>query len=131
VSETNGNPGARRLWTAYVAAITLFVVVGEARDAAVNGLPSAARVGQWVLTAALLTAGWGYALRRPLGTAAYWRVVFWIEVAATAVGFVPVVMAGRVAISIGTVLLALLAPAFVAAYRYAHRSPEIWRGQPG
>lgn len=130
MNAANGDPGARRVWTAYVAAITLFVVVGEARDVAVNGLPSATTFGQWLLTVALLTAAWGYALRRPVGTEAYWRVVFWLEVAATAAGFVPIVMAGKVAIAVGIVLLALLAPVFVAAYRYAYRSPELWPRAP-
>jgi O-antigen ligase len=126
VSEASGRPGARRLWTAYVAAITLFVVVGEARNLAVDGLPGLAALANWALTAALLTAAWGYALRRPLGAASYWRVVFWIVLAATAVMLVPVAMTSMVVKAYTGALLLLVAPAFVAAYRYAYRSPELW-----
>jgi hypothetical protein len=126
VSAASGRPGARRLWTAYVAAITLFVVVGEARNLAVHGLPGTAVLANWILTGALLTAAWGYALRRPLGAAAYWRAVFWIVLAATAVMLVPVAMTSVAVMTYTGALLLLVAPAFVAAYRYGHRSPELW-----
>lgn len=126
MSQASGRQGARRLWTAYVAAITLFVIVGESRSLAVGGLPGPAVLANWVLTAALLTAAWGYALRRPLGAAAYWRTAFWIVLCATAVMLVPVAMTSAVVRAYTGVLLLLVLPAFVAAYRYAYRSPELW-----
>jgi hypothetical protein len=40
---------------------------------------------------------------------------------------VPAALAGSAARVVVAVLLALVAPAFYAAYRYAYRSPQVWR----
>ena len=114
-------------WLVYAALITLFVVVGELRGIASHGAPRAITVADWVLTAALLTATWGFALQKPLGSAAYWRAAFWIVVVCTAMMLVPVALSGRLAIIYTAALLALVVPAYVAAFRYAYRSPQLWQ----
>jgi hypothetical protein len=134
----NDVPAPRRTklaWLAYLALVTLFAIVGETRNVVVHGLPAAATIANWLLTIALLTAAWCYALQRPLGTPGYWRAVFWIVFAATLVMLVPVALAGAIAIAYTAVLLLLVAPAYVAAYLYAYRSPQLWnpaapRGEP-
>jgi len=123
-----GADGRRRKtgWCVYLSLITLFVVVGEARNVFVNGAPGAATIANWILTIALLTSAWCYALQRPLGTAGYWRAVFWIVLAVTIVMLVPVALAGPIAIIYAAALLALVAPVYVATFRYAYRSPQLW-----
>jgi len=123
-------PARKTGWLVYTALLTAFVVVGEARNIAHAGLPSAITLANWVLTATLLTAGWCYALQRPLGVVWYWRAAFWIVLFATVVMLVPVAHAAPEAIVFTAVLLALVAPAYVAAFLYAHRSPRLWQG-PG
>jgi hypothetical protein len=80
----------------------------------------------WVLSAVLLIATWGYALRRPIGARRYWGPAFWVVLLATLVALWPVLMAGSAAIVVAGLLLPLIAPAFYAAYRYAYRSPDLW-----
>lgn len=117
---------ARIAWRAYLALITLFVLIGEARNLAVHGAPGATTIADWVLTVALFVPAWCYALQRRVGTVGYWRGVFWIVVAVTLVMLVPVALAGALAAAYAAALLALLAPVYLAALRYAYFSPEIW-----
>ena len=79
-----------------------------------------------MLTVVLLVATWGYALRMPLGPKHYWRPAFWVLLFATLVSIVPAALAGSSALIVIGVLLPFVAPAFVAAYRYAYRSPDLW-----
>ena len=114
----------RTAWLAYATALTAAVIVGEiARGTA----PDLVALASWVLTTALLVAVWSYALRRPLGSERYWRAVFWIVLLATVLMLLPVLMSGG-AIARYTVALTIpIVPAFVAAYRYAYRSPGLWQ----
>ena len=115
----------RKGWTAYVAALTALIVLGEAANVA-QGAFDLRTPANWVLSAVLLIATWGYALRRPIGSRRYWGPAFWVVLAATLVSLWPVLMAGPAAIVVAGFLLPLIAPAFYAAYRYAYRSPELW-----
>jgi hypothetical protein len=110
----------------YVALLTLFVIAGELRNLLQGGALGAITVANWVLTAALLTADWCYALQKPLGARWYWRAAFWIVLFATAVMLVPVALSGTAAIVFTVALLALVVPAYLAAFLYAYRSPHLW-----
>jgi hypothetical protein len=111
-------------WLAYAAALTLAVLAGELS----RGMPpDLVALASWMLTAALLAALWSYALRRPLGNERYWRAVFWLVSLATVLMLVPVLMAGGTLARYTLALVVPIVPAFVAAYRYAYRSPEIWK----
>lgn len=117
-------PRRRLGWLLYAAALTLAVLAGEwARGTR----PDLVALASWTLTAALLVALWAYALRRRLGNEGYWRAVFWIVSFATALMLVPVLMTGGEVARYTLALTAPVVPAFVAAYRYAYRSPDIWR----
>jgi hypothetical protein len=115
----------RKGWTAYAAALTALIVLGEAANL-VQGAVDLRTPANWVLSAVLLIATWGYALRRPIGARRYWGPAFWVVLIATLVALWPVLMAGPAAIVVAGILLPLIAPAFYAAYRYAYRSPEVW-----
>lgn len=115
----------RKGWTAYAAALTAAVVLGEVANV-VQGSLDARTPANWVLSAVLLVATWGYALHRPIGAHRYWGPAFWVVLIATGLTLLPVLMAGPAARIVVAVLLPLLAPAFYAAYRYAYRSPELW-----
>ena len=116
--------GRRRIgWLVYAAALTLAVLAGELSRGA---RPALAVLASWMLTAALLVALWSYALRRPLGDERYWRAVFWIVSSATVLMLVPVLMTGGELARYTLALTVPIVPAFVAAYRYAYRSPDIW-----
>lgn len=119
----------RNAWTAYAALLTAAVVAGEAANV-VGGAFDARTPANWVMTGALLVATWGYALRRPIGAQRFWRAAFVIVLAATLITAGPALLAGPVARAWVGALLAALAPAFYAAWRYAWRSPELW-GAPG
>ena len=115
----------RKGWTAYAAALTALIVLGEAANLA-EGAFDPRTPANWVLSAVLLIATWGYALRRPIGAHRYWGPAFWVVLIATGITLLPVLMAGPAAIVVAGFLLPLVAPAFYAAYRYAYRSPELW-----
>lgn len=115
----------RKGWTAYAAALTGLIVLGEAANL-VRGAFDLRTPANWVLSAVLLLATWGYALRRRVGAQRYWGPAFWVVLIATLVALWPVLMAGPAAIVVAGFLLPLVAPAFYAAYRYAYRSPDIW-----
>jgi hypothetical protein len=116
----------RKAWTAYAAALSAAIVIGEATNLAGGGRVDPRTLGNWILTAVLLVATWGYALHKPLGPRHYWRPAFWVLLFATLVSIVPAALAGSSAMVVVGVLLPFVVPAFVAAYRYAYRSPELW-----
>ena len=123
-TQQTPTPRPRRIgWLVYAAALTLAVLAGELSRGA---RPDLAALASWILTAALLVALWSYALRRPLGDERYWRVVFWIVSSATVLMLVPVLMTGGELARYTLALTVPIVPAFVAAYRYAYRSPDIW-----
>jgi 1,4-dihydroxy-2-naphthoyl-CoA hydrolase len=67
----------RKGWTAYAAALTAAVVLGEVANV-VQGSLDARTPANWVLSAVLLVATWGYALHRPIGAHRYWGPAFWV-----------------------------------------------------
>ena len=117
-------PRRRLGWLFYAAALTLAVLIGEVSR---GTRPDLVALASWILTAALLVALWSYALRRRLGSQGYWRAVFWIVACATVLMLVPVLMSGGDLARYTLALTVPILPAFVAAYRYAYRSPEIWQ----
>ena len=117
---------AKKGWRAYAALLTLFVVVGELRNVLAGSRLDAVTLANWILTAVLLVALWGYALQRRIGDAPYWRAVFWIVLSATALTLVPVALGPLEMVVFTALLLALAAPAYVAAFRYAYRCPALW-----
>jgi hypothetical protein len=122
--------GARTGWVIYAAALTFGVLAGEAANVSRSGEVGALTLANWILSAALLTALWGYALQRRIGNEKYWRIVFWLVLVANAVMLVPVLLVGgEIALFTGALTL-LIVPAYVAAFRYAFRSPALWRPVP-
>ena len=117
-------PRRRLGWILYAAALTLAVLIGEVSR---GTRPDLVALASWILTAALLVALWSYALRRRLGHEGYWRAVFWIVAFATVLMLAPVLMSGGEVARYTLALSVPIVPAFIAAYRYAYRSPEIWR----
>jgi hypothetical protein len=123
-----GGPRRRRSgWLAYAVALTFAVLAGEAANLTLMGLPDAVTFANWALTAALLAALWGYALNRPLGNERYWRAVFWLVLGANVLLLVPVLMRGGAIAGYAAGLTLAVVPAYVAAWRYAYRCPELWR----
>ena len=116
-------PKRRTGWLVYAAALTAAVVIGEVSR---GTAPDLVVLASWMLTTALLVAVWSYALRRPLGNEGYWRAVFWLVLVATALMLLPVLMSGGSLARYTLALTVPTVPAFVAAYRYAYRSPGIW-----
>jgi hypothetical protein len=117
----------RKAWVAYAALFTAAIVGGEVTNLVQGGGLDLRTVGNWVVTLVLLIATWGYALQRPFGSTAYWRPAFWVVLVASLATAVPAALAGSAALLIVAALLPLVAPAFYAAYRYAYRSPQLWR----
>lgn len=119
-------PRFRWAWISYAALLTAAVVIGEfgniLRGEPVTWLMAA----NWVVTLALLTATWGYAMQRPIGSATYWRRVFWILLVATALMLVRVAAASTTALVLVLGFMVVLLPAYVAAFRYGYRSPQLW-----
>lgn len=122
--------GARTGWVIYAALLTFGVLAGEARNVSVAREVSALTFANWVLSAALLTALWGYALQRRIGSRAYWRATFWLVLFANAVMLIPVVLAGGPVLLFTGALTLLVIPAYVAAFRYGYRSPALWEDAP-
>ena len=116
-------PRRRLGWILYAAALTLAVLIGEVSR---RTRPDLVALASWILTAALLVAVWSYALRRRLGNEGYWRAVFWIVSFATVLMLAPVLISGGELARYTLTLTVPIVPAFVAAYLYAYRSPEIW-----
>lgn len=116
----------RKAWTAYAAVLSAAIVVGEVTNLADGSRVDPRTLANWVLTTVLLVATWGYALHKPLGPRHYWRPAFWVLSFATAATIVPVALSGPAALIVVGALLPFVLPAFVATYRYAYRSPELW-----
>lgn len=116
----------KRGWIIYAATLSAAVILGEAVDFAQGKPVTFAAAANWLVTAVLLVATWCYGLQKPLHTQAYWRAAFWIIVSVTMLGMVRVVLAGRLAHYVALVSLALVMPAYLAAYRYAYRSGPLW-----
>jgi hypothetical protein len=123
--------GAKAGWVAYATVLTFGVLAGEAVNLSRGGEITALTLGNWTLSAALLTALWGYALQRRIGTEGYWRIVFWLVLFANAVMLVPVMLGDRAVAMFVAVLTLLIVPAYLAAYFYAYRSPRLWTGGGG
>lgn len=117
----------RKGWVAYAAVLTTAIVVGEVANLVQGGGLDLRTLANWVVTVVLLIATWGFALQRPFGSTAYWRPAFWVMLVATLATVVPAALAGSAARIVVASLLPLVAPAFYAAYRYAYRSPQLWR----
>ena len=125
-------PGPRfaRAWLVYAALLTAAVVIGEVSNF-LRGEPFAwLTLANWIVTLALLAATWGYAMQRPIGNEPYWRQVFWILVVVTVLMLLRVAVASVAAFVDVVAFMALLVPAYVAAFRYAYRSPHLWRREP-
>ena len=124
-------PRAKKAWLVYAGLLTVAVLIGELSNF-LRGEPlSWLTVANWVVTLALLTATWGYALQRPIGNARYWRRTFWILLAVSALMLLRVALMSATALVIVLGFMAVLVPAYVAAYRYAFRSSHLWQGMPG
>ena len=127
-TEVAGHPrsGAKAGWVVYAAVLTFGVLAGEAANLSRGGEVTALTLGNWTLSAALLTALWGYALQRRIGNERYWRAVFWLVLFANAVMLVPVLLGDRAVAMFTAALTLLIVPAYLAAYFYAYRSPALW-----
>ena len=117
----------KKAWTGYAAALSAVIVIGEVANLALGGGFDLRTLGNWIVTGALLLATWGYALQRRIGREHYWRSACWIVIGANLVTAIPALLAGADARMMVIVLLPLVLPAFYAAYRYAYRSPQVWR----
>ena len=121
--------GARAGWVAYAAVLTFGVLAGEAANLSRGGEVTALTLGNWTLSAALLTALWGYALQRRIGSEIYWRTAFWLVLFANAVMLIPVLLGDRTVAMFTAALTLLIVPAYLAAYRYAYRSTGLWTSE--
>lgn len=119
----------RKGWTAYAAALTAMIVVGEVANLAQGSAVDFRTMANWVVTAVLLVATWGDALQRPFGREYYWRGACWVVIGANLATVIPAMLAGDAARIVVLVLLPLVLPAFYATYRYAYRSPQVWRAK--
>jgi hypothetical protein len=113
-------------WLVYAALLTIAVIIGEALNLWRGGPPDLVTYANWILSVALLTALWCYALQRPLGHRSYWRAVFWILVFANLAMLIPVLLDGDWVALLTAGLTLLVVPAYVAAYLYAYRSTALW-----
>jgi hypothetical protein len=118
--------GAKAGWVAYAAVLSFGVLAGEAANLSRGGEVTALTLGNWTLSAALLTALWGYSLQRRIGSAGYWRAVFWLVLFANSVMLIPVLLGDRAVAMFTAALTLLIVPAYVAAYFYAYRSAGLW-----
>ena len=113
-------------WIAYAAVLTAAVVIGEFGNVLRGEPVTWLMAANWVVTLALLTATWGYAMQRAIGNATYWRRVFWILLVATALMLVRVAAASTTALVLVLGFMVALLPAYIAAFRYGFRSPHLW-----
>jgi hypothetical protein len=118
--------GAKAGWVVYASLLTFGVLAGEAVNLSRGSEVSALTLANWTLSAALLTALWGYALQRRIGSQGYWRIVFWLVLFANAVMLIPVLLGDRTVALFTAALTLLIVPAYVAAYFYAYRSTALW-----
>jgi hypothetical protein len=122
-------PALRKAWIAYAAVLTAAIVIGELSNLRRGETFSWLTAANWVVTLALLTATWGYALRKPIATERYWRRVFWILLVASSLMLVRVALVSTAALVVVLLFMAVLFPAYFASYRYAFRCAHLW--QPG
>ena len=118
--------GAKAGWVVYAAVLTFGVLAGEAVNLSSGSEVTALTLANWTLSAALLTALWGYALQRRIGSERYWRAVFWLVLFANAVMLIPVLLGDRAVALFAAALTLLIVPAYLAAYFYAYRSTAFW-----
>jgi hypothetical protein len=118
-------------WTAYAAALTAAVVIGEVTNLVQGGTLDVRTFANWIVTGVLLVATWGYALQRRIGAQYYWRAACWVVLLASLATVIPAALAGPAAVIVVAVLLPLVVPAFVASFLYAYRSPQVWAPAPG
>jgi hypothetical protein len=116
----------KKAWAAYAAILTSAVVIGEIANLVQGGTLDVRTFANWVVTAVLLVATWGYALQRPIGARYYWRAACWVVLLATLATMVPAALAGPAALLVVAVLLPLVVPALVAGFLYTYRSPQVW-----
>ena len=116
----------KKAWTAYAALLTVAVVAGEVANLRAGGTVDFRTMANWVVTAVLLIATWGYALQRPFGSQRYWSGACWVVLGASLITIVPAALAGSTALIMVAVLLPLVVPALYAMFRYAYRSPQVW-----
>ncbi len=116
----------KKAWTAYAALLTVAVVAGEVANLRAGGTVDFRTMANWVVTALLLIATWGYALQRPLGSQRYWSGASWVVLGASLITIVPAALAGSTAMIMVAMLLPLVLPALYAMFRYAYRSPQVW-----
>jgi hypothetical protein len=120
----------KKAWTAYAALLTLAVVAGEVANLRGGGTMDLRTLANWVVTAVLLIATWGYALQRRFGSQRYWSGACWFVLGASLITIVPAMLAGSTARIMVAVLLPLVLPALYAMFRYAYRSPQVWAARP-
>lgn len=118
--------GARAGWVIYAALLTFAVLAGEAANVSRSREVTGLMLANWVLSATLLTAVWGYALQRRIGSRSYWRAVFWLVLFANTLMLVPVLLNGGAVAAFTAALTLCVVPAYVAAYRYGYRSEAMW-----
>lgn len=125
---TNSNPfaGAKAGWVVYAALLTFAVLAGEAANVSRTREVTALTLANWLLSMTLLTAVWGYALQRRIGTRTYWRAAFWLVLFANVVMLVPVLLGGGPVATFTAALTLFIVPAYVAAYCYGYRSAAVW-----
>jgi hypothetical protein len=111
--------------------LTFGVLAGEAANLSRGSEVSALTLANWTLSVALLAALWGFALRRRIGSERYWRAAFWLVLFANSVMLIPVLLGDRAVALFTAALTLLIVPAYVAAYRYAYRSSELWTSEAG
>jgi hypothetical protein len=119
----------KKAWTGYAAALSAMILIGEVANLTQGGTVDFRTLANWIVTGALLIATWGYALQRRIGREEYWRGACWFVIGANLVTAIPAVLAGADARFMVIMLLPLVLPAFYAAYRYAYRSPQLWRAE--
>jgi hypothetical protein len=119
----------KKAWTGYAAALSAMILIGEVANLTQGGTVDFRTLANWIVTGALLIATWGYALQRRIGREEYWRGACWVVIGAILVTAIPAVLAGADARFMVIMLLPLVLPAFYAAYRYAYRSPQLWRAE--
>ena len=120
-------PRFPRAWMLYAAVLTAAVVIGEVAGV-LRGEPfSWQTLVNWIVTLALLTATWGYAMQRSVGNELYWRRVFWILVLATGLMLLRVALVSPGALVPVAGYMVILVPAYLAAWRYAYRSAHLWQ----
>jgi hypothetical protein len=107
--------------------LTFGVLAGEAANLSRGGEVTALTLGNWTLSAALLTALWGYALQRRIGNERYWRAVFWLVLFANSVMLIPVLLGDR-AVQCSPQRSLLIVRRTAAAPRIA---AELWTSEIG